>query len=65
MEGKHFIYSYPGAQSRILDCFSDMITYKYPLLKLLEGNEVDIGVLKEKLEALDLDRKYVDASSSD
>ncbi|CAH1444001.1 unnamed protein product [Lactuca virosa] len=64
LTGKKVIYSFPEAQRRILDRFSDMVAYKYLLFELLEGDKVDVDVLKEKFSSLDALSKCDDASSS-
>ncbi|CAH1420979.1 unnamed protein product [Lactuca virosa] len=62
--GNNDIYSYPDAQCHILYHFSDMVTYTYSLFEPLEGDKVDINVLKERLAALDPLFKCDNASTS-
>ncbi|CAI9261615.1 unnamed protein product [Lactuca saligna] len=52
-EGKTFLYSYPGTEHQGLDHFSSMVSQKYSLFKHLEGDSVDMNILKEKLGALE------------
>ena len=52
-EGKNFLYSYPNTQRLVLDHFASRVSHKYSLFKILEGDSVDVNLLKEKLDALD------------
>lgn len=61
--GKNDLYSYPDAQRRILDRFLYMITHKYSLFGLLEGDEIDVGKLNKELADLDLILKRDGAGS--
>lgn len=64
LEGKNFLYSYHDAQHQLLDQFLIMVTHKYSLFELLEGDVVDLSLLKEKLGAFDTPSNPNGASSS-
>ncbi|CAH1426469.1 unnamed protein product [Lactuca virosa] len=64
LDGKNVLYSYSDAQRHILDRFSYMITHKYFLFGLLEGDKIDDGKLKKELADLDPILKHDGASSS-
>ncbi|CAI9286390.1 unnamed protein product [Lactuca saligna] len=59
---KNVLHSYPDTQLRIVDHFYDLITHKYSLFSVLEGDKLVIQALKEKLNSLDLLSKYDDSS---
>lgn len=53
LRGMNVLYSYPNAQHQVLEWFASMVSHKYSLFMLLEGDVVDVSVLKKKVGALD------------
>ncbi|CAH1433443.1 unnamed protein product [Lactuca virosa] len=48
LEGKEVLYSYPNVEEVILQCFSDLTSYDYLFFKMLDTDNMDMGLLKGK-----------------
>ncbi|CAI9263228.1 unnamed protein product [Lactuca saligna] len=64
LEAKNFLYSYYDAQYQVLDRFPNMVTHMYSLFELLEGDVVDLNLLREKLCTFNTPSNPNDASGS-
>lgn len=50
LAGHTLRYSNPDTEEAVLEHFSDVISYDYSLLKLLDAKGVDVGSLKKHLD---------------